>query len=110
MFDVIICKVVVVWEVGKFLMIEDVQVVLFKVGEVCVKLFVIGVCYIDVFILLGEDLEGIFFVIFGYEGGGVVELVGEGVMLFQVGDYVILFYILECGECKFCKFGKINLC
>lgn len=86
------------------------DVMMFKKGEVLVKIVVIGVCYIDVFILFGEDFEGIFLVIFGYEGGGIVEVVGEGVMYVEVGDYVIFFYIVECGECKMCKFGKINLC
>lgn len=75
-----------------------------------VWIVVSGVCYIDVYILLGKDFEGVFLVILGYEGGGIVEVIGEGVISVVVGDYVILLYIFECGECKFCCFGKINLC
>lgn len=103
-------KVVVVWGLGELLKMEELDVELFKKGEVLVRIIVIGVCYIDVFILFGEDFEGVFFVVFGYEGGGIVEMVGEGVILVEVGDYVILLYIVECGECKFCMLGKINLC
>lgn len=56
------------------------------------------------------DSEGVFPVIFGHEGGGVVESVGEGVTSVQVGDHVIPLYTPECRECKFCKSGKTNLC
>ena len=40
----------------------------------------------------------------------MVESVGEGVTSLQVGDHVIPLYTPECGECKFCKSGKTNLC
>jgi S-(hydroxymethyl)glutathione dehydrogenase/alcohol dehydrogenase len=48
-------------------------------------------------------------VILGHEGGGIVEAVGEGDLL-AVGDHVIPLYTPECGECKFCRSGKTNLC
>ena len=56
------------------------------------------------------DPEGIFPVIFGHEGGGIVESVGDGVTSVQPGDHVIPLYTAECRECKFCKSGKTNLC
>lgn len=92
--EVIKCKVVVVWEVGKFFFIEEIEVVFLKVYEVWIKIIVIVVCYIDVYILSGVDFEGCFLVILGYEGVGIVESVGEGVIKLKVGDIVILFYIL----------------
>lgn len=66
-------------------MIEIVEVVFFKVREVRIKIFVIGVCYIDSYILGGYDLEGVFFFVFGYEGGGIIESVGEGVIRVKFG-------------------------
>lgn len=102
--------VVVVFGFGQLLKIVEIDVVLLKKGEVLVKIIYIGVCYIDIFIFFGDDLEGVFLVVLGYEGGGVVVEVGEGVISLKFGDYVILLYIVECGECKFCKFGKINFC
>lgn len=75
-----------------------------------VEVKVIGICYIDVFIFFGVDLEGVFFLILGYEGVGVVVEIGLGVMLVEVGDYVILLYILECWECDYCFSLKMNLC
>lgn len=59
---------------------------------------------------LGKTPEGVFPSILGHEGGGIVEAVGEGVTSLAVGDHVIPLYTPECGECKFCKSGKTNLC
>ena len=39
-----------------------------------------------------------------------MESVGEGVTEVKPGDHVIPCYQAECGECKFCKSGKTNLC
>ena len=58
----------------------------------------------------GQDSEGVFPVVFGHEGAGIVESIGEGVTNVKVGDHVVLLYTPECGECKFCKSGKTNLC
>jgi hypothetical protein len=57
----------------------------------------------------GSDTAG-FPVILGHEGGGIVESVGDGVVGFAPGDYVIPLYIPECGTCVNCKSGKTNLC
>lgn len=56
------------------------------------------------------DPEGLFPVIFGHEGGGIVESVGEGVTDVGPGDHVIPLYTAECRKCKFCLSGKTNLC
>ncbi len=41
--------------------------------------------------------------------GEVVEL-GEGVKDLRVGDPVVLYPILSCGKCRFCRIGRENLC
>ncbi|KZY96123.1 S-(hydroxymethyl)glutathione dehydrogenase/class III alcohol dehydrogenase, partial [Oleiphilus sp. HI0072] len=88
----------------------EVDVMYPKAGEVLVKIVATGVCHTDAFTLSGEDPEGIFPSILGHEGGGIVEMVGEGVTSVEVGDHVIPLYTAECGECKFCMSGKTNLC
>lgn len=45
-----------------------------------------------------------------YATAGVVESVGEGVTSVKKGDHVIPLYTPQCGECKFCKNPKTNLC
>nr|WP_181847372.1 S-(hydroxymethyl)glutathione dehydrogenase/class III alcohol dehydrogenase [Thalassospira profundimaris] len=104
------CKAAIAWEAGKPLSIEEVQVAPPKAGEVRIKLTATGVCHTDAFTLSGDDPEGIFPAILGHEGGGIVESIGEGVTSVAVGDHVIPLYTPECGECKFCKSGKTNLC
>ncbi|MBK4998906.1 MULTISPECIES: S-(hydroxymethyl)glutathione dehydrogenase/class III alcohol dehydrogenase [unclassified Pseudomonas] len=81
-----------------------------KAGEVLIRVVATGVCHTDAYTLSGQDSEGVFPCILGHEGGGIVEAVGEGVKGLAVGDHVIPLYTAECGECKFCKSGKTNLC
>lgn len=104
------CKAAVAWAAGDPLTIEQVDVAPPKAGEVRIKVLASGVCHTDAFTLSGDDPEGVFPAILGHEGGGVVESVGEGVTSVQPGDHVIPLYTPECGECKFCKSGKTNLC
>ena len=103
-------KAAIAWGPNQPLSIEEVDVMLPRKGEVLVKVIASGVCHTDAFTLSGDDPEGIFPVILGHEGGGIVEQIGEGVTSVQVGDHVIPLYTPECGECKFCKSGKTNLC
>ena len=106
----ITCKAAIAWGPGQPLTIEKVQVMPPQAGEVRVRLVATGVCHTDAFTLSGEDPEGVFPCILGHEGGGIVESVGAGVTSVKVGDHVIPLYTPECGECKFCKSGKTNLC
>ena len=108
--QVIKSKAAVAWAVGQPLSMEVVDVMPPQKGEVRVKIIATGVCHTDAFTLSGDDPEGIFPCILGHEGGGIVESIGEGVTSVAVGDHVIPLYTPECGECKFCKSGKTNLC
>ncbi|WP_286670310.1 S-(hydroxymethyl)glutathione dehydrogenase/class III alcohol dehydrogenase [Shewanella alkalitolerans] len=103
-------KAAIAWGPGQPLSVEEVDVMYPKAGEVLVKIVATGVCHTDAFTLSGDDPEGVFPAILGHEGGGIVEAIGEGVTSVAVGDHVIPLYTPECGECKFCKSGKTNLC
>ncbi|MGY3175549.1 S-(hydroxymethyl)glutathione dehydrogenase/alcohol dehydrogenase [Pseudomonas sp. TE12234] len=92
------------------LQIVEVDVAPPQAGEVLVRIIATGVCHTDAFTLSGADPEGLFPTILGHEGGGIVEAIGEGVTSVAVGDHVIPLYTPECGECKFCRSGKTNLC
>jgi S-(hydroxymethyl)glutathione dehydrogenase / alcohol dehydrogenase len=103
-------RAAVALEAGKPLVIEQVEVEGPKKGEVLLQVRASGVCHTDAYTLSGKDPEGLFPAIMGHEGGAVVMEVGEGVASVKVGDHVIPLYIPECGECKFCKSGRTNLC
>ena len=104
------CKAAIAWGPGQPLSIEEVEVMPPQAGEVRVRIVATGVCHTDAFTLSGDDPEGLFPVVLGHEGAGIVVEVGEGVTSVQPGDHVIPLYTAECGECLFCKSGKTNLC
>ncbi|XP_005090271.1 alcohol dehydrogenase class-3 [Aplysia californica] len=104
------CKAAVAWEAKKPLSIETIEVAPPRAGEVRIKILATGVCHTDAYTLDGHDPEGIFPVVLGHEGGGIVESVGEGVKSVAPGDHVIPLYTPQCYECKFCKNPKTNLC
>ncbi|KAJ7228950.1 class III ADH enzyme [Mycena pura] len=104
------CKAAVCWGAGEPLKLEDVEVAPPGAHEVRIHILYTGICHTDEYTRSGKDPEGLFPVILGHEGGGIVESVGEGVTNVQVGDHVIPLYTAECRECKFCKSGKTNLC
>jgi S-(hydroxymethyl)glutathione dehydrogenase/alcohol dehydrogenase len=103
-------RAAVAWEANKPLSIEEVDLAGPKAGEVLVRIVATGVCHTDAFTLSGADPEGLFPVILGHEGGGIVEEVGAGVTSVKPGDHVIPLYTPECGTCEFCLSGKTNLC
>merc|ERR1712212_968128 len=107
---VIKCQAAVAWEKNKPLSVEEVEVAPPQKGEVRIKVLATGVCHTDAYTLGGLDPEGLFPVILGHEGGGIVESVGEGVTSVKEGDHVVPCYTPQCYDCKFCKSSKTNLC
>jgi S-(hydroxymethyl)glutathione dehydrogenase/alcohol dehydrogenase len=103
-------RAAVAYEAGKPLVVEDVELEGPQAGEVLVELRATGVCHTDEFTRSGADPEGLFPVIFGHEGAGVVVEVGAGVTSVTRGDHVIPLYTPECRCCKSCLSRKTNLC
>ena len=103
-------RAAVAYEKGQPLVVETVDLEGPKAGEVLVELKATGVCHTDEFTRSGADPEGLFPVIFGHEGAGIVQEVGAGVTSVAPGDHVILLYTPECRACKSCLSRKTNLC
>ncbi len=108
--EMIKTRAAVAWGPGQPLSIEEVDLMQPQKGEVLVRIVATGVCHTDAYTLSGSDPEGKFPTILGHEGGGIVEALGEGVTSVSTGDHVIPLYTPECGECRFCKSGRTNLC
>jgi S-(hydroxymethyl)glutathione dehydrogenase/alcohol dehydrogenase len=103
-------RAAVAFQVNQPLEIVEVDVDGPKAGEVLVEIKATGVCHTDEFTRSGADPEGLFPVIFGHEGAGVVVEVGPGVTSLKPGDHVIPLYTPECRGCKSCLSRKTNLC
>ena len=103
-------RAAVCYEAGKPLVIETVDLDGPRAGEVLVEIKATGICHTDEFTRSGADPEGLFPVIFGHEGAGVVVDVGSGVTSLARGDHVIPLYTPECRQCKSCLSHKTNLC
>src|SRR4026208_2222573 len=103
-------RAAIAWAAGKPLEVVAVDLEGPKDGEVLVELKATGICHTDEFTRSGADPEGLFPVIFGHEGAGVVVDVGRGVTSVKAGDHVIPLYTPECRQCKSCLSGKTNLC
>ena len=103
-------KAAVAWGAGKPLSIETVDLEGPRQGEVLVEIKATGICHTDYYTLSGADPEGLFPVVLGHEGAGVVVDVGAGVSSLRAGDHVIPLYTPECRQCKFCLSRKTNLC
>src|SRR5665213_3236722 len=95
---------------GQPLIIETVDLEGPRQGEVLVEIKATGVCHTDEFTRSGADPEGLFPVILGHEGAGVVVELGKGVTSVKPGDHVIPLYTPECRQCKSCISHKTNLC
>ncbi|ARG96792.1 S-(hydroxymethyl)glutathione dehydrogenase/class III alcohol dehydrogenase [Legionella micdadei] len=103
-------KAAVAHKVGEPLSVEMVDLAGPRDGEVLIEIKATGVCHTDAYTLSGVDPEGLFPVILGHEGAGVVVEVGPGVTSLKPGDHVIPLYTPECRECNFCLSQKTNLC
>ena len=80
---------------------ETVPVPQMGAGELLIRVHTCGIC--------GTDLKKIATGshsaprIFGHEIAGVVAAVGEGVRGFQVGERVMAFHHIPCGQCYYCQ-------
>lgn len=104
------CRAAVAWGPKEPFSIEEVEVGPPRAHEVRVKVVATGVCHTDAYTLSGSDPEGLFPTVLGHEGSGIVESIGPDVTDVVPGDHVLLAYIPECGDCKFCYSPKTNLC
>ena len=81
--------------------VETVPVPHIGPGELLIKVATCGIC--------GTDLKKIHLGshsaprIFGHEMAGAVVAVGEGVTRYAVGDRVMTFHHVPCGECYYCR-------
>ncbi len=79
-------------------------------GEVLVRVTASGVCHTELHFRSGLLDLGVAPVTMGHEVVGRIEAVGDGVSPERVGERVIVYYYLGCGECAYCRVGDEHLC
>ena len=97
------------YEFGKPMSIEEIDLDPPQAGEVRVKIGGAGICRSELHIMKGEANHKLPAVL-GHEGSGTVLEIGEGVTRVKPGDRVILSFVPFCGHCHFCLNGRANLC
>jgi len=81
--------------------LETVPVPTIGPGEILVRIHTCGIC--------GTDLKKIHTGshsaprIFGHEMAGEIVAVGDSVTEYKVGDRVMAFHHIPCGQCYYCK-------
>ncbi len=81
-----------------------------QAGQVKLKVQAAGICGTDIHIYL-DEFRSKPPVVLGHEVAGEVVAVGEGVAGVDIGERVTTeTYFSTCGECRYCRDGKTNLC
>src|SRR5262249_44410537 len=99
----------ILWEQGKPLSVEEVELEGPRAGEVLVEVKSAGVCHSDLHPARG-DWPIKTPLVLGHEGSGVVSEVGPGVTRVRVGDHVVFCWAPPCGSCPLCLAGRPVLC
>jgi threonine dehydrogenase-like Zn-dependent dehydrogenase len=79
-----------------------------QAGELLLEVSHCGVCGSDLHFLV--EWGGRTNVIEGHEFSGTVAAVGDGVTGWNVGDRVVPGQSPKCGECEYCRAGRVSLC
>lgn len=96
---------------GKKLRLAQIPVPHTGPGEVLVKVEACGVCRTDLHVVDGELTDPKLPLVPGHEIVGRVAALGEGVTHLRPGARVGIPWLgWTCGECRYCKAGKENLC
>jgi L-iditol 2-dehydrogenase len=88
--------------------LETVPVPAIGPGEVLIRVHTCGIC--------GTDLKKIHTGshsaprIFGHETAGQIAAVGQGVENFKIGDRVMVFHHIPCGQCYYCRHKVFAQC
>jgi NDMA-dependent alcohol dehydrogenase len=102
-------KAAVVYESGKPIEIEELDLDGPRDGEVLIRYTYAGLCHSDVHIQHG-DLPARLPMVLGHEGAGIIEEVGPGVTRVAAGDHVVCSFIPNCGVCRYCATGRQSIC
>lgn len=102
-------KALVLKEYNTFTL-EDVPLPECGEREVLIKVQACGICGSDVHGMDGSTGRRQPPIIMGHEASGTIASCGSAVTDWQPGDRVTFDSTVYCGECDYCREGRINLC
>ena len=102
-------KAAVCYELGKPLVIEDVDLAEPGKGDVKIRLAATAICHSDIHDWKGE-MPGSTPFVGGHESAGYIDKVGAGVTSVKAGDPVVVSLLASCGTCYYCVTGLRHLC
>jgi propanol-preferring alcohol dehydrogenase len=79
-------------------------------GELLVRVTASGMCHTELHFMSGLLNLGVAPMTLGHEVVGRIERVGAGVPPNRVGERVIVYYYVGCGNCRHCRVGDEQLC
>ncbi|MGH9580930.1 MAG: alcohol dehydrogenase catalytic domain-containing protein, partial [Terriglobales bacterium] len=88
--------------------VETVPVPAIGAGELLLRVHTCGICGTDLKKISTGSHSGPR--IFGHEIAGTVAAVGDGVADFRVGDRVMAFHHIPCGDCYYCRHHVFAQC
>lgn len=78
--------------------------------DLLVRVKACGICGSDIHGYDGSTGRRLPPLVMGHEAAGLVEAVGSQVADLQPGDRITFDSTVSCGNCRFCRKGRINLC
>src|SRR3954453_15307957 len=102
-------KAAVVYEPGKPIEIEELEVQKPGDGEVLIRYTHAGLCHSDVHVAHG-DLEARLPMVLGHEGAGIIGGAGPGSPRVPPGDHVVSSFTPNCAPCRYCATGRQSIC
>ena len=92
------------------LVLKDVPLPELRADNVLVAIKACGICGSDIHGMDGSTGRRQPPIVMGHEAAGVITQTGSAVSGWKAGDRVTFDSTLYCGECQFCRAGRINLC
>lgn len=96
-------------EIGRPMVVTDVQLAAPGPGEVLVDVRASGLCHSDL-TFASHDFGHRLPLLLGHEVAGVVSALGPGVTSLRPGDHVVTCLAAGCAQCAMCVVGKPWMC
>jgi L-iditol 2-dehydrogenase len=78
--------------------------------DVLIQVKACGICGSDIHGMDGSTGRRLPPIVMGHEASGTIAKLGKKVQNWETGDRVTFDSTVSCGDCHFCRKGKINLC